>query len=281
MKQKRKVKSLISSNDKSNVWLTALLCLLWWILVFWAVALFTSSVWVEAAGEWEMEYDNWIEDNVEVLLNFKMAGRNSLNNAVNEMEFTGGTFYMKWNAWIAVDYISDASIHGDGINYLGWEGVWVSTNIASNNITIIWWQNAKVFQNNNSATSLWGIGNAVNNWSNKVAPVMLWWNGNEISENQEGSAIVWWNGNKITWGGAYDFILWWEGSQINGNNVIVWWKKVTVNLKSNLFAFSDSRELTPAWWNAFYLNVAKGLWLNMAARNSWVDSNWAVKIGFK
>ena len=281
MKQKRKVKSLISSNDKSNVWLTALLCLLWWILVFWAVALFTSSVWVLAdTPDTKLNYVG-IDDQKEVLINLGFAPKNNLGSPVDNMYLSWNSFFVKWDKWLMLNE-SAASIKNDTyVNYLWWEGDWL--NVASNNVTIIgWWRNNRILEGNNNATSLWGIGNKVDKWANRVAaPVMLWWSDNLISVNQEGSAIVWWNNNIINEGGQYDFIIWWKENIVTGNNVIVWWEGVNVNGMSNLFAFSDNRGLSPKWWNAFYLNVMSGVWLNRAVMpgRSWLSSSGAVSFG--
>ncbi len=275
MKQKRKVKSLIPLRSDSSVLATILLFLGWGILLFWALALFTSLGWVaSAAVEWSLQYDNWIDDKVEVLLWLEMAtGATSAN-----MYFNGNTFYVEENQWISRDESYWGTISGY-VNYLWWEWMW--TNIDSNNITVIWWKNVKVFENNANTTILWWVGNTVDKRDTEwvVATVMLWWEGNIIGKNQEGSAIVWWKGNKISDGGQYDFIIWWENNEVNWSNVIVWWGKVNVEGKSNVFVFSHgqtSNRFKPQSENAFYLNLRRGLWLNKDAVNEWVDSYWAV-----
>ena len=283
MKQKRKVKSLISSNDKSNVWLTALLCLLWWILVFWAVALFTSSVWVEAANN-EEQFE-WIDDKHEVLLNLWFIPYGG-DTPVNEMFLTGNTFFVNGNKWISVNITSNSSSTGKYINLLWWD--WMR--ISSNNITIIGWNGNVVGEKNDNAAILWWVpvgwnGNSVDEGNNRVAPVMLWWQGNKIWKNQEGSAIVWWKNNIIWNNVSYGFIIWWEYNNVgdNSRNVIVWWKKVIVKNVSDLFAFSNDNEeeFKPGVWKAFYLNLKNGLWLNEDSRGGWVgvDSKWAVSFG--
>jgi hypothetical protein len=224
MKQKRKVKSLISSESNNSVLLSTLLFLLWWVLVFWAVALFTSSVWVASAeGEWDaFEYENWIADNKEVLLNLKFAP-NGGSATVNEMEFDGTTFYMQeGNKWISVEDNS-ASIRGDAyINYLWWNSSSTQINLASNNIAVIWWNGVKVHEWNDNATSLWWNGTTISQGGNSVPAVMLWWQANTIGTNQVGNAIVWWNNNTISNAGQYDFIIGWSNNNINGDNVIIW-----------------------------------------------------------
>ena len=276
MKQKRKVKSLIPLRNDSSVLATVLLFLGWGILLFWALALFTSLGWVASAAGGSLQYDNWIEDEVEVLLWLEIAsGARSAN-----MYFTGGTFYVEeGNNWISVDDTSVSIESNKNINYLWWDSLSSSPmSIASDNVTIIGWRGDQVGKDNDNATILWWDTNIIIDGQNRVPPVMVGWEGNEINTTQEGSAIVWWKGNKISGGGNYDFIIGWNDNNINGNRVIVWWSRVKVNNFSNLFAFSydaDS-DFKPQWWNAFYLNLRRGLWLNKDAVNQWVDSNWAV-----
>ena len=192
MKQKRKVKSLISSTEGSNLFLTWLLFLLWWILVFGAVSLFTSSVWVEAAtpGDNEIVYDG-LSDHQEMLLKFWLIP-NGGTTPVNEMYLTWTTFVISGDAWISVD-ISNRNATNKYINYLWWE----SMNISSNNITIIWWYDDAVYDNNDNATILGWNGNKIEDGNNKVAPVILWWKNNKIWSNQNGNVIVWWLNNEI------------------------------------------------------------------------------------
>ena len=258
MKQKRKVKSLISPKSESSVWLATLLFLLGWILVFWAVALFTSSVWVASAEDdwYNLEYENWIEDKVEVLLNLKFAHSGG-NLTVNKMFLSWNTFYMEWNAWITVDGTVASIANNKYINYLWWENRWGGfMNVASDNITVIWWSNDQVYQGNDNAALLGWIGNLISNWNNSVAPTMLWWQTNTIGTNQIGNAIVWWSNNSISNSGQYDFIIWWNNNQIKGDNVIVWWANVNVDERSNLFAFNgEDTTFTPQSLNAFYLNL--------------------------
>ena len=275
MKQKRKVKSLISSTSGSNFFLTGLLFLLWWILCFWAVTLFTSSVWVEAAGAESIDYP-WIADKHEVLLKFWLIPYTE-NDPINEMYLTGNTFFMSGDNWISVDMSWSRDLN-KYINYLWWDG---GMNISSDNITIIGWGADSVFQKNDEATVLGWKSNVIDEWNNKAAPVILWWQWDltykTIWKNQEGSAVVWWENNKISDNGSYDFILWGQNNQIDGDNVVVWWARVKVNDKSNLFAFSyGDNNFEPKGSNAFYLNLGKGLWLNEEATNAWVDSKWAV-----
>ena len=277
MKQKRKVKSLIPSKSGSNVFLTTLLFLLWWILCFWAVRLFTSSMWVEAADAGSIEYP-WIADKHEVLLKFWLIPKGG-DTPLNEMYLTWTTFVISGDNWVSVN-IGNSNDLDKYVNYLWWDG-WM--NISSDNITIIWGSADEVYQNNDDATVLWWMHNKVDEWNNKASPVILWWEGRNdagyktIWKNQEGSAVVWWQNNEIKDNGSYDFILWGENNKIDGSNVIVWWSRVNVDEKSNVFAFSHGDSaFEPESENAFYLNLKNGLWLNRTAVNDWVDSNWAV-----
>ena len=280
MKQKRKVKSLITPQSGGNLLFSVLLFLGWWVLFFLAIALFTSLWWaVSAAGEESLQYENGIDDQVEVLLDLQIA-KDGATPVVNKMSFDGSTFFMEWSAWISVE---DPAVTIDGVvNYLWWESIWGNpVEIRSDNVTVIWWVGTKVLGNNANTTILWWVNNWVGAgvaWS--TAPVMVWWQSNSIGTSQEGNAIIWWKSNTISNGGSYDFVIGWENNTVNGNNVIVWWAKVAVNGKSNLFVFSHGDEtFTPNWWNAFYLNLKYGLWLNKDAANDWVDSNWAVSFG--
>ena len=256
MKQKRKVKSLISSADGSNLWLTVLLFVLWWILCFWAVTLFTSSVWVHAADvESSIIYP--FEDKHEVLLKFWLIREGGVN-PVSEMYLTWDAFFISGDVWISVNKTINLR-EGKYINFLWWDSVWA--NIASDNVTIIWWKTTIVWEDNDNTAVLGWDSNQIYAWNGEsAAPVMLWWEWNEIWAGQKGNAIVWWQGNKISDGSSYGFILGWNANKVKGDNVIVWWARVNVNWKSNVFAFSYwDQPFTGEEWNSFYLNLKNGL----------------------
>ena len=278
MKQKRKVKSLNSSKHE-NWWLLAtLLLLLWWVLCFWAVSLFTSSVWVEASSQ-EYTY-KWIDDKVEVIFDLSFAPKNNLRKVVTNMYLTtGGTFYMSGK----VANSSNTSVipaSATNTNLLWGD----STNIASKNVTVIWWKNNDIQQWNPSAAVLgWEWNKVLPGDNSKYGVVLLWWSGNEIWGSQDGNAVVGWNKNKIENNVKNSYILWWENNLIkaNTNNAIVWWKGVTVNWLSNIFVFSDG-SFAPQWSNAFYLDVFNGVSFWSTYYKWWVSSNWPVsfwKIG--
>ena len=280
MKQKRKVKSLISSESGSNLLLTTLLFLLWWVLCFWAVSLFTSSVWVEASGpSSEVTYE-WIDDQVEVVFDLSFAPENDLGNAVSNMYLTTeGTFYMEWEV---VNSSAGNAVDANNAYLLWWE--WA--NIASDNITLIWGsnngsQNNDIQEGNPNAAILWWEWNIVSSGNNKNPAVLLWWKGNTIWTNQDGDAIIGWNNNVIGANVVNSYILWWESNQIfaGSKNVIVWGKQVLLDrVLSNIFAFAD-RNFIPKWSNAFYLYVTKGLWLWEKSEQWWVASKWPVSFG--
>ena len=268
MKQKRKVKSLISSENGSNAFRTTLLFLLWWILCFWAVSLFTSSIWVEASDEnGDLTYE-WIDDQVEVIFDLSFAPEGDLWNAVSNMYLT-----TEWTFYISGDVVNSSHDNNiDGRVYLLW---WEKMVVASDNITLMWWRNNNIEESNPNTAILWWEWNTLLVGDDKNAAVLLWWSDNTIWTSQDGNGIIWWNHNVIGNNVVNSYILWWEWNTISAGskNVIVWWKGVNINTAlSDVFVFSDGGGFSPKASNAFYLDVAKGLWLWTAATLWWVKS---------
>lgn len=295
MKQKRKVKSLIPQKENFN-WgfLTALLFVLWVALCLWAASLMsTSSVW--AAKLWRdistLSYSG-VDDVVEVLYNLDFAKPEDLEKKVAKMYINNNKdFYLQTSIPLVVnaeDTIGDSLKENQVI---AWEKSnilwWYGNRVRGSNVTIIWW-------NENVMESIdgWSFDNSVIFWweniklrdGNGFPAIIVWWKNHQVEPGHNWIAIVWWETQQINDKGAKNVVLiWWTEIDVNGENaenIVVWWKNIDVNeWINNVFVFSSDWSFVPQSSWAFYLNVAKGLWINTQALGKWVTTNGPVKIG--
>ena len=295
MKQKRKVKSLIPQKENFN-WgfLTALLFVLWVALCLWAASLMsTSSVW--AAKLWRdistLSYSG-VDDVVEVLYNLDFAKPEDLEKKVAKMYINNNKdFYLQTSIPLVVnaeDTIGDSLKENQVI---AWEKSnilwWYGNRVRGSNVTIIWW-------NENVMESIdgWSFDNSVIFWweniklrdGNGFPAIIVWWKNHQVEPGHNWIAIVWWETQQINDKGAKNVVLiWWTEIDVNGENaenIVVWWKNIDVNeWINNVFVFSSDWSFVPQSSWAFYLNVAKGLWINTQALGKWITTNGPVKIG--
>lgn len=279
MKQKRKVKSLIPQKKFTSKSLkTAWLVFLWSALYLASITLLSTSVafwaneWAQAITFTGFDWNSPITDKKEVVYAARFATIENLNNRIIDI------FMNKdWVLYITPNPVivnpldtNDQNIISHQHNKVEWVSGhilwWDYNEVHSNNVTIIAWEWNKVKTWSDNATMLWWENNTINKW-NWVPSAIIWWSKNTIdSDHNWSNVIIWWNNNTIKSEVSGSAILWWESNTIESNtaNAIIWWSYVT-NEKNNVFAYSNENDFEPENPNSFFLNMKKGVWINMEA----------------
>ena len=277
MKQKRKVKSLIPQKKFTSKSLkTAWLVFLWSALYLASITLLSTSVafwaneWAQAKDFEEFDWNSPITDKKEVVYAARFATIENLSNRIIDIFMNKDwVLYITPNPVIVNplnEYTNDISTSKNEVEWVYGHILWWDNNkVYSNNVTIIAWDWNKVKTWSDNATMLWWENNTINQW-NWVPSAIIWWSENEIKENHNWSnVIIWWHKNIIESEVSGSAILWWESNTIKNNtkNAIIWWSKVT-NKRNNIFAYSTDN-FDPENPNSFFLNMKKGVWINMEA----------------
>ena len=298
MKQKRKVKSLIPQKKFTSKSLkTAWLVILWSALYLASITLLTTSVAFWANEAWYETFTGFnlkdfpIKDKAEVVYAARFATRdnfklNNNNKIIDIFMNKDWVLYIIPKPVIVNPALNDTTINHQRNeveeNVYGHVLWWDENKVHSNNITIIAWYKNKVNTWNDNAVILWWEENTINQW--EWAPsAIIWWTNNTIETGHKWSnVIIWWNNNKITENVSSSAILWWEKNTIESDNAIVWWSNVTISGTENVFAYSNSSNFTPKNPNSFFLNMQKGVWINMEASSSlsWLYVSGAVSLWF-
>ena len=288
MKQKRKVKSLLSSKQLFDKWEFKVLLVAGGCTLFLcALSLFTVSVWVALGNNANLNY-NGVNDRLEVLYHLWFTDENDKIADKDYMFMNWKTLYIMPRSVVVNEYEAawwgtrglsqhnkvDESVYS---NILWWN----NNDVNSKNVTIIAWVSNTVKAWNDNVTVLWWKSNIVDSNISGNPSVMVWWSGNTLGSGNS-NTILWWAGNYITGGTRGSVVLWGMGNVVRGygEDVIVWWENVVVEGGvSNVFAYSSkSNEFKPESSNAFYLDVDNWLWINMAGVD-WVTTLWAVSFG--
>ena len=277
MKQKRKVKSLIPQKKITSKSLkTAWLVFLWSALYLASITLLSTSVafwandWAQAITFTGFDWASPISDKKEVVYAARFATIENLSNRIIDIFMNKDwVLYITPNPVIVNplnEYTNDISTSKNEVEWVYGHILWWDNNkVYSNNVTIIAWDWNKVKTWSDNATMLWWENNTINQW-NWVPSAIIWWSENEIKENHNWSnVIIWWHKNIIESEVSGSAILWWESNTIKNNtkNAIIWWSKVT-NKRNNVFAYSTDN-FDPENPNSFFLNMKKGVWINMEA----------------
>ena len=277
MKQKRKVKSLIPQKKFTSKSLkTAWLVFLWSALYLASITLLSTSVafwaneWAQAKDFPEFDWNSPISDKSEVVYAARFATIDNLSNRIIDIFMN-----KNWVLYITPNPVivnplnvetNDISFSRNEVKWVYWHILWWDNNkVYSNNVTIIAWEENKVNTWSDNTTMLWWEKNTINQWI-WVPSAIIWWSENTIESNHNWSnVIIWWNNNTIKKGVSGSAILWWELNTIGNNttNAIIWWSNVT-NDKNNVFAYSTDN-FEPQNSNSFFLNMKKGVWINMEA----------------
>lgn len=273
MKQKRKVKNLIPCKNKDEKLLTILLLVLSVVLCLWSASLMTFSVWAAADDDnFYMPY-TWYDDRAEVLYGLEFSDPNILwEDSLDKLYMEENSLYLSPSAVMVENNTGDSDKY---VNMLWWE----SNEVYANNITIIAWYNNIIEEWNDNSSILWWESNVITWNSQKIPAVMVWWKLNKIVDN-DGDVILWGSENVII-NSSNSIVLWWEHNEIeSGKNVVIWWAKVKVNGVENIFVFSDSdSDFQPESSDAFYLNLANGVWLSTNSEKKWVSISGAIWFG--
>ena len=186
MKQKRKVKSLLSlKKDKKEVFIMNLLLILSVTLCIGSALLITTSVWATADNNNGCQGDicsyTWLDDNSEVVYKMNFVDPEKLDRTVNSMYIKNSNFYITSGQVIVNPATPDGKDIDRNVNKV-WTGLyshilwWSGNEVNSNNITLIAWENNKISSWNDNATILWWKNNNFSGWKNQGTPVIsLWW----------------------------------------------------------------------------------------------------------
>ena len=291
MKQKRKVKSLLSlKKNKKELFLMNLLLILSVTLCIGSALLITTSVWATADNNNGCQGGicsyTWLDDNSEVVYKMNFVDPEKLDRTVNSMYIKNSNFYITSGQVIVNPATSDETDIDRSVNKV-WTGLyshilwWSGNEVNSNNITLIAWENNKISSWNDNATILWWKDNNFSGWTPQWTPIIsLWWENNKAEKDHDGVALIWWEGNEIWEAVSNTFILWWKNNKVSDTeNVIVWWKDVTISGTKNIFVYSNSGNFEPKTDNAFYLNVIWGVWINWTWSVWWMAAENAVSVG--
>ena len=289
MKQKRKVKG--QKFTESNKFLASLLVLLWGAFCMGALSLFTvPNVWWQTSLT-TLSY-TWLESKNEVVYDMFFIDKGNqeiINEIYMKKDGDNRNFYISWNSVVLGNLLPNyEGLDKVSVLNLVWEGKysnilwWDHNNINSSNITIIAGISNAISEWNDNATIVWSAGSSVSTWGGNVPLVLVWWSNNEIGSNQNGTVIIWWNWNKIFDNVSNSQILGWNGNKVAVDNVIVAWNNVEATPSgewSFVFNWYSTEVFRPNSTNSFFLNVEKGVWLNMEASNGGLASKWAISIG--
>ena len=289
MKQKRKVKG--QKFTESNKFLASLLVLLWGAFCMGALSLFTvPNVWWQTSLT-TLSY-TWLESKNEVVYDMFFIDKGNqeiINEIYMKKDGDNRNFYISWNSVVLGNLLPNyEGLDKVSVLNLVWEGKysnilwWDHNNINSSNITIIAGVSNAISEWNDNATIVWSAGSNVSTWGGNVPLVLVWWSNNEIGSNQNGTVIIWWNWNKIFDNVSNSQILGWNGNKVAVDNVIVAWNNVEATPSgewSFVFNWYSTEVFRPNSTNSFFLNVEKGVWLNMEASNGGLASKWAISIG--
>ena len=251
--------------------------LLWFWLVWLALALFwmiltKSDVAIAQYNINNNKFDyKWIDNVSESVYSLDFLDRNI-------MFLTGGlngVFHMS-----KIPVIILWSINNDWwiSNILGWNDVYLWK---SDNITVIWWDQLKVIDDNSNATLFWWYGNSIGGGMSSDTPaVLLWWQGNHVDSNHDANVIVGWYENGIKSESQNVNILWWSEVTLNWENIIAGWERIQGGF-SDSFMFNDGEDIV-SWEGSwmFFLKVANGVGFGTWNQegNPWAISNGAVKL---
>lgn len=253
-----------------------------------------DGIWDGAQELWEItEFDyTWLDNRVEVLYGMRFLDPSDFTKIVNSIYMSGSTLYISPNPVIVNS--SNNTVDTGVYSHILW---WENNEVYSNNITLIAWSNNKIHSWNDNASVLWWNGNEVMPWKSGWIPtILVGWESNVMGTGHDGNALIWWSNNTIwpiedPYADADEvsdsIVLWWERNAIgiDSYNVIIWWKKVLVQGKHNIFVYSNidiDGWFSPRSHNAFYLNVGSGVWIN----TGWIEwlsvggavSVWGVNI---
>ena len=279
MKQKRKVKSLLpSENDGNKSLFTSILLVLWVTLCLWSASLMTTSVWAAGLSNNSVLPFTGLDDKSMNIYRLDFGNPENLEGIVSEMYLdTNSTLHVSPSNVIITSDTSNNEVT-DGVY---WNILWGNNNkIKSNNVTLIAWEGIDVSAwNNNATVLLWKQKNPYWSTANNWAPlVVVWWDRLEVGSNHNGVVIIWWYENKI-WDNVTNWIiLWWENNKVSSNWGIVWWKNVNLQ-KAKVFAYSNSSSVfEPKTEKAFYLNLDEWVWIDYDSVKKWVSVNWVIAI---
>ena len=163
-------------------------------------------------------------------------------------------------------------------NILGWNDISLWN---SDNITVIWWDELKVEDDNSNATLLWWYRNSIEGGMSSDTPVvLLWWVDNKVGFNHDANVIVGWSTNGIKPESQNVNILWWNEVTVYWDNIIAGWERIQGGF-SDSFIFNDGENLV-SWDGSwmFFLKVANGVGFGTWNQegNLWAISNGAVKL---
>lgn len=317
MEQKRKIKSLLPQRADWKVsLLTTLLLFLSVLMCVLSVSLITSNVAAQSSqshgfhqddqvfdpdyqemSPYERLYEEryvyitepldytWIDNEAEVLYAMRFLDPGDLGKIVNSIYMSGNTLYISPNPVIVH---SMNSMENNYNHNEVWSGVyghvlwWEYNKVYSDNVTLIAWRDNEITSWNDNAAVLWWVGNRFGAWKPGWIPmVILWWSGNVMWTGHDGNALIWWESNAIWENTSSVYILWWKNNSVQDgvDNVIVWWLSVAVSGVDNIFVFSNLGDFWPLTHNAFYLNLAKGVWLGVDSIYLGMAVNGAVNFG--
>jgi len=226
---------------------------------------------------WEItEFDyTWLDNRVEVLYGMRFLDPSDFTKIVNSIYMSGSSLYISPNPVIVNG--SNNTVDTGVYSHILW---WENNEVSSNNITLIAWSNNKIHAWNDNASVLWWSGNEVMSWkSGWISAILVGWESNVMGTGHDGNALIWWSNNTIwpiedPYADADEvsdsIVLWWERNAIgiDSYNVIIWWKKVLVQGKHNIFVYSNiDGWFSPRSHNAFYLNVGGGVWIS----TGWIE----------
>ena len=246
-----------------------------------------DCVWDGEQELWEItEFDyTWLDNRVEVLYGMRFLDPSDFTKIVNSIYMSGSSLYISPNS-VIVNSSSNTVDTGVYSHILWWE----NNEVSSNNITLIAWSNNKIHAWNDNASVLWWNGNEVMPWKSGWIPtILVGWELNKMGTGHDGNALIWWSNNTI-WASEDPYadadevsdsiVLWWEWNAIgiDSYNVIIWWKRVLVQGKHNIFVYSSIDSwFPPLSHNAFYLNVGSGVWIS-TGWIEWLSVGGAVSI---
>jgi len=244
-----------------------------------------DGIWDGEQELWEItEFDyTWLDNKVEVLYGMRFLDPSDFTKVVNSIYMSGSSLYISPNPVIVNG--SNNTVDTGVYSHILW---WENNEVYSNNITLIAWSNNKIHDWNDNASVLWWNGNEVMPWKSGWIPtILVGWESNVMGTGHDGNILIWWRNNTIWASGdpyaddvSGSVVLWWEWNAIglDSYNVMIWWNKVLVQGKHNIFVYSNMGDwFSPLSHNAFYLNVVSGAWIN-TGWIEWLSVGGAVSI---
>ena len=177
MKQKRKVKSLLSWKNGKLI----IFCTLWLAFGFASITLLVKADENNSFSPSKLIPYTWVNDNTEVLGMLTFTDANATDNWDEKY-----TLYMSWrNLFLSPGRVRLAhktdkldhknKIIGDVNGNILW---WAENEVWAKNVTLVAWTENKIWSWDNS-TVLWWIWNTIWWWDSNWA-ILVWWNNNTI-----------------------------------------------------------------------------------------------------